>query len=253
MVAQRFKHLQPTGNHWVPKSLHATSQAPSQRSLAFPYNSKTCNSLCIFKIVFFKCLLCQQPMWKPSLQLFAPAAVPSAELHSLLEGPQCLVLCRMVWYSMSVRWDVFLLCVWVPGPLLRLMLWVWVAHSTHFMAPCSTSWYWLLKGILQLNCCRSLGTDVSSLQHELALPRAPPPPYPCVSAFCFGYTGVWMHRQSWQKTWNPNIPYTGRHRNKTHLLSGRLLPSSLCHCHLLRPAIKLDLLLLQDISLPLGL
>lgn len=79
-------------------------------------------------------------------------------------------------------------------------------------------------------CCRSPGTDVSSLQHELALDRAPPPP-PCIPAFCFGDTGVWMHRQSWQGIWNPNIPYNGRHGTKlTSLQGGFCHPASTCPC-----------------------
>lgn len=35
----------------MPKSLYAKSQAPSQRSLAFPYNFHARNSLGIFKMV----------------------------------------------------------------------------------------------------------------------------------------------------------------------------------------------------------
>lgn len=90
-------------------------------------------------------------------------------------------------------------------------------------------------------CCRSPGTDVSSLQHELALDRAPPPPHPCIPAFYFGDTGK-VDRGYETQTF---LTMAGMEQN-----------SPLCReafAILLRPALALDLLLLDDASLPLGL
>lgn len=164
-----------------------------------------------FLRLFLKCLFCQQLMWKTSLKRFKLTAVLQLSFTAFqkIHNVWCLAG-MMVWYSPSCSLDDFPLCFWVPGPLLGLIPCVWVTHSTHASgAPCNTSWHRVPKGPLQLNCSRSLGTDVNYLQHELALARAPPPPHPSV-AFRFGYAGASTHRSTWQRVWKPSISYNGR-------------------------------------------
>lgn len=85
---------------------------------------------------------------------FCTCNTPSAELHSLLEDPQCLVLVEDgLIQSVSQFGCLSALCLTIPQ---ADALGMSDPQHPHLVTPCSTSWYWLPKGILQLNCCRSL-------------------------------------------------------------------------------------------------
>lgn len=66
------------------KSLYAKSCAPSQRSLAFPYNFHASNSFEIFKIAFQVFVLPAADV-EAQLKVVHILSSPSGELHSLSE------------------------------------------------------------------------------------------------------------------------------------------------------------------------